>query len=271
MTVIAMTREMGSRGKDVARDLADRLDLDVIHQDLVRPNERVHRAEGGAVCRHLEGDPAEDRVWRHNSGRGGRLTTDEVLEIALEGRVIIRGWGATRLLAGIGHVLCLRVCAPLFHRIRVMSERLGCSERRAARAIEQSDAAHRRTVEGFFGADWTDAEHYGLVLNTALVPLETCADLVHEAVTSPSLAETPESRAALLDRFLQARVERLIAAEAASAGEWSEFAPPAGAVRLYGVTHRHNGSGTVARLACSVVHETDPRRRMVLAANHLLR
>jgi hypothetical protein len=35
MTVIAMTREMGSRGRDVALGLADRLELDIIHHELV--------------------------------------------------------------------------------------------------------------------------------------------------------------------------------------------------------------------------------------------
>ena len=35
MAVIVMTREMGSRGKDVAARLAAELDLDVVHHELV--------------------------------------------------------------------------------------------------------------------------------------------------------------------------------------------------------------------------------------------
>ena len=35
MTVIAMTREMGTRGKDVAAGLAERLGIEVVHHEVV--------------------------------------------------------------------------------------------------------------------------------------------------------------------------------------------------------------------------------------------
>ncbi len=35
MTVIAMTREMGTLGKDVAAGLAKALDIEVVHHELV--------------------------------------------------------------------------------------------------------------------------------------------------------------------------------------------------------------------------------------------
>jgi len=35
MTVIAMTREMGSRGREVALGLADRLGLEIVHHELI--------------------------------------------------------------------------------------------------------------------------------------------------------------------------------------------------------------------------------------------
>ena len=41
MTVIAMTREMGSRGKDVALGLASRFGLEIIHHELIE-----HRSRG---------------------------------------------------------------------------------------------------------------------------------------------------------------------------------------------------------------------------------
>jgi hypothetical protein len=37
MAVIAMTREIGTLGKDVAAGLAERLGLDVIHHELIKP------------------------------------------------------------------------------------------------------------------------------------------------------------------------------------------------------------------------------------------
>ena len=57
MTVIAMTREMGTRGKDVAAKLAHELELGVVHHELVEKHlaERLQLKES-AVHRFLEGE-----------------------------------------------------------------------------------------------------------------------------------------------------------------------------------------------------------------------
>ena len=54
MVVIAMTREMGTLGKDVAQGIADQLDLQVIHHEIVEHDlaERLHLQES-AVHRYL--------------------------------------------------------------------------------------------------------------------------------------------------------------------------------------------------------------------------
>ena len=42
MAVIAMTREMATRGKDVATGLAERLDLTIVHSELVEHDIAEH-------------------------------------------------------------------------------------------------------------------------------------------------------------------------------------------------------------------------------------
>ena len=57
MTVIAMTREMGTLGKDVAAGVAERLGIQVVHHELVERQlaERLQTTES-AVHRFLEGE-----------------------------------------------------------------------------------------------------------------------------------------------------------------------------------------------------------------------
>lgn len=57
MVAIAMTREMGTLGKDVAQGIADQLDLKVIHHEVVEHDlaERLGMQES-AVHRYLEGE-----------------------------------------------------------------------------------------------------------------------------------------------------------------------------------------------------------------------
>ena len=56
MTIIAMTREMGSLGKEVAREFARRMNYSVVHHELVEESS-ARSGEQSEVYRFLEGPP----------------------------------------------------------------------------------------------------------------------------------------------------------------------------------------------------------------------
>ena len=57
-----------------------------------------------------------------------------------------------------------------------------------------------------FGVQWTDPEHYDVVLNTQRVSVEECVSEVLALARSPRFEETEGSRAQLADLALAARV-----------------------------------------------------------------
>lgn len=208
MAVVAMTREMGSLGKDVATVLADQLGLKVVHHELVEHDlaKRLGVPES-TVHRYLEGGASLFERWKIDKQKLSRYTAEEILELAQQGNVIIRGWGATGVLRHIPHVLRVRVCADMTFRERVMMERLGITDASVARReIERNDAAHAATVRGFFGVDWQNPLLYHLVLNTGGIPIETCVKIVRLLAESPAFQETVETRAALADKLLESRI-----------------------------------------------------------------
>jgi cytidylate kinase len=209
MPVIAMTREMGTLGRDVAAGLASRLDLRVIHHELVE-QEIAGRAglRESEVHRFLEGEASLIEQWRMDRKRLSHFTAQEILELAARDNVLIRGWGATYLLRDVPHVACIRICAPMPFRERVMMERLGTGDRAAARReIERSDAAHNGTMQRLFGVDWRDATLYALTLNTERVGVDGCVDQIIRLLESPSFQPTDQTRALVTDRLVKARVE----------------------------------------------------------------
>lgn len=212
MPVIAMTREMGTRGKDVASGVAERLGLKVIHHEIVEKAvaERLNMSEG-SVHRFLEGESSLWERWKIDRHRLSRYTAEEILELAAGGNVIIRGWGAAQLLAPVPHVLRVRVCAPMSARITEMKRRLAMDDSEIARAeIMRSDTAHARVIQSRFNSDWQDATGYALVLNTAALPIETCVNVICELATEPAYIETPESRTRLNDVLITERVRILV-------------------------------------------------------------
>jgi cytidylate kinase len=208
MPIIAMTREMGSGGREVAQRVAEKLGLTVVLHHLVEHDiaEHLHVKES-AVHHLLEGGATLLERLRTGNKRLARYTTEEILELANHGNVVIRGWGACLVLRDVPHVVRVRVCAPMEIRERAVMQRPDIKDRSAARQeIEHNDAAHKIMLQNVHGIDREDSMLYDLVLNTERCSIETCAKLVCDLVERPEFQETEASRAILNDKALEAHV-----------------------------------------------------------------
>ena len=215
MTVIAMTREMGTLGKNVAAGLAETLGLEVIHHELVERHvaERLHASES-AVHRFLEGEATMWDRWKIDSKRLSHYSAEEILELAAKGNVIIRGWGAAQLLSDVQHVICVRIHAPMQNRVDEMMQRLGISDRYAVQQeIMRNDDAHTSAIQRQFGMDWRNSASYDVALNSARIPIDACVQQVRLLAEHSAFMETDESRAELQDKLIEARVRTVLDTE----------------------------------------------------------
>ena len=208
MAVIAITREIGTRGMDVAVELGERLQLDVINDELIEhdvamragmPEQTVHRIFDGTATL-LE-------RWRTDNQRLSESTAEKIFQLASKGNVVLRGWGAPYLLRDMPHVMCVRVCAPSPMREQVLVERGLAPDTAAARRwIERQDAANDGVMRKLFGSDGKDASNYSIILNTARLSVAACVEQIASLAASPAFQETPNSQRVLLDRLVHVRV-----------------------------------------------------------------
>lgn len=207
MTVIAMPREMGTLGKDVAFGVAEQLGLEAVHRELVERDvaERMNVGQS-VVHQFLEGTPSLWDRWKIDSKQISQYTAEEMLQLAVKGNVLIRGWGAVSLLRRVPHVLCIRVCAPMEFRIKAMMERLDVESGVARREITNSDKAHLRSAQIRNVSDWTNATNFDLVLNAERIPIADCVEQVISLARSDAFAETPESKSVLSDLLIETRI-----------------------------------------------------------------
>lgn len=249
MTVIAMTREMGSLGKDVAIGLIDTLGLDVVHHELVERHvaERMNLGES-AVHRFLEGRPSLLERWKIDGNRLARYSAEEIIERAEKGNVLIRGWGAAQLLGDVQHVICVRICAPLANRVSEMKKRLEIDDDAAAqREIERNDDAHTRAIQRQFGQDWRNPDGYDIVLNTARVPIDACVRQIRLLADCSAYEETDTSRETLKCKLIEARVRTIIDTDWSDTpfGSGINVIVSDGTVTLQGVTAGLSGAALV--------------------------
>ena len=198
MTVITMTREMGSLGRDVALGLADRLGLELVQHELVEHiAEKMHMQES-SVNRFLEGKANLLERWGINENDMSLYTTEELLGVAKRGNVLIRGWGATYVLREISHVTCIRVCAPVTMRARNVMDRVGIADLEVARKeVRRNDAAYARRMQQLFHVDYRDPMLYDMVFNTEKVSVDACIDMIAATIARPESQPNPESTARL--------------------------------------------------------------------------
>jgi cytidylate kinase len=195
MPMIAMTREMGSLGKDVAAGIAARMNRRVVYHEIIEPIANKMRLRKSHVERFLEG---KSGIWERLTTDKTSLsifTADETFRFLRDGSTgVIRGWGAVHLLKNVPHVIRLRICAPLETRVMRMMERLSTDNREAVEnEIALSEEAHSAITKRHFGVNWRDPENYDLVLCTERLSVDECVDEIESLMGKQRFQETPES------------------------------------------------------------------------------
>ena len=262
MTIIAMTREIGSHGSEVAAGVAATLGLEIINSEIVVPD--VAGSLGvkeGVVQRYLDGKASLFDRWQVDKRKLSGYTLDQVLNLAMKDNVLIRGWGAAALFQGIRGILCVRVCAPMPERVRVMMERLGMQDAEATRQeIERFDAANSRAMRASFNFDCNDALLYHIVLNSARVPVDACVRAICELAERKRFHDDTAIKTALADKLLETKVraalvERIGSAEMAAIS----LSATDGKIILEGKTCNGELPARAARLAREIEGVKDTR------------
>jgi cytidylate kinase len=237
MTVIALTQEMGSLAKEVAEQVARDLGLQVMRHEIVdHVASRMHVSKS-LINRLREGKAGTIERLRADRASLSVYSTEEVLDVAARGDVVLRGWGATCLLRALPHVVCVRVTRPFEQRVAwLQGHHLGSDDLAFAEdEIRRSDRAHAARMHAQFGVTWGDPLLYDLVLNTDRVSVESCALQIAALARRPEFAETEASRAMLQNMALDARVRAALRADEATKEVDVTVASVAGHVVLSGM------------------------------------
>ena len=254
MPMIAMTREMGSLGKDVATAIAARSNRKVVYHEIIEPIANKMRLRKSHVERFLDGTAG---MWERLTTDKTSLsiyTADETFRFLRDGSTgVIRGWGAVHLLKDVPHVIRIRVCAPLEKRIARMMERLATGDRAAVEnEIQLSEEAHTAITRRHFGVNWRDPENYDLVLSTERLSVEECADEVENMMKKKCFQETAESIRLVENLALEWSVRAALRRDARTGGISISVQCDEGVARLAGIVKTAVEAAAVAEVAAGV-------------------
>ena len=106
-----------------------------------------------------------------------KYQSQAIRDVAQQGSAIFLGRASDYVLRDM-QCLDVFICAPLADRVRRVVERTGMSEPEAEKYILKKEKARRDYYNFFTLGDWGVAANYDLCLDSSLLGLDGCADLI---------------------------------------------------------------------------------------------
>ena len=235
MTIVAISREMGSGGYEVASAAAKILGFDYVDREILLHAARVHDVSEEKITdvaeRHLS-------LWeRFDEEKRRYLTFIEAAyySFAEKGNVVTAGRGGPFFLRNVTHAVRVRIMAPVEVRVRRVMEREKLDHKAAAGKVRNYDRELAGRIDYLFGLDWTLPENYDLVINTEADAWQFYIDLLVATARHARFQPTPESIQRVRDLSLGARVRAAIAKDPLTKNINVEVVAHGGQVALKGV------------------------------------
>ena len=211
MSVITISRQLGSLGTEIAQRVAEILQFEFIDKEKI----------GKALARYGFPEPEVEKFDEKKPPFWDSLQIQRrkflhfiqavIYDFAQNGRVIIAGRGGQVLLKDLPGVLHLRIIAPFEVRIRRFMEQSGQDEKQTARILRRSDRDSAGFLRSFFDVDWDDPALYDLMINTQKLSVDTGVKLILDSIHSPEVQEEgKKTQEKLIEMALMQKVEAIL-------------------------------------------------------------
>ena len=190
--IITISREFGSGGRTVGKQVAERLGISYYDKELVKQV----AVETGFDEKFVEqqGEYAPTKSWlsyafaaRGSQGVMNGMSTDDFLwaiqnkvirELAEKGPCVIVGRCADYILRDREDCLNVFVHADMKSRAERIVRLYGESEKSPEKRLEEKDKKRKVYYKHYTGQEWGMSQNYHLSLNSAEFGIETCSELI---------------------------------------------------------------------------------------------
>src|SRR3990172_8041323 len=213
MTIVAISRELGSGGTAIAAAVAKAVNFEYVDREIILQAARVHEVPEEKIA---DVDERRLSLWERFDEEKRRYLTfieSAYYAFAEKGNLVTAGRGGPFFLRDVSHALKVRIMAPFEVRVKRVMEQ---------EKVDQRTATAR-------------ARHYDLVVNTGAEVWQFSTDLLVWAARHPQYQPTPESRQRIRDLSLAAQVRAAIAKDPVTRNINVEVTTQVGRVALKGV------------------------------------
>lgn len=211
MAIIAIARECGAYGENVAKKLSEELGYRYIDKAIVEA-----RLESmGLTPKHRlaydEKKPGFFAAFSSAMEDYMRCLKTLAYEEAAKGDCVFLGRGCQFLFKDVPNAVKIRLIAPFDIRVKRISESLGIDERAARLEVNGRDKDRSEFNMHFYDTAWSDASNYDMVINTAVLSPSSVVQIVKEMLKQKVTEEAIQKGEKMLkDLALGQIVERFL-------------------------------------------------------------
>jgi len=188
MSVVAISRQVGSQGEKIAELVAEKMGLGLLTRERIHELTAQCDPEFAKICTIYENEVPKSFWARHffNSAEHAALFEWLTFKLASKGNIILLGRGTPVVLRDCPSVFRVRIVAPFDTRCRCIQEEQGISAKEAEHFVSSYGRLRRKLIESIFKVKIADPELYDLQLNTAELTPEDAADILATAINAKS-------------------------------------------------------------------------------------
>lgn len=194
-TIITLGRQLGSNGKIIGKELAERLGYKFYDKEIIA---RVAKENGlsESVFAEMDEKPttsllyslvmgvqsAKGLYYQYNDFLNGdnlfKLQVDLIRKIAAEGPCVIVGRCADYILREEPRLIKLFLHSNIEERIKTLMARDGMSEKEARTAVSKADKRRSNYYNFYTNRTWGSVNNYDLCLDTSSLSNEDCVEFL---------------------------------------------------------------------------------------------
>ncbi|MCX5909458.1 MAG: cytidylate kinase family protein, partial [Deltaproteobacteria bacterium] len=213
MSVITISRQLGSLGTEVAQAVANRLNYQYVDKEKIGKALSGYGLPALQIEKFDEKKPPFWNSFQMQKSRFQHCLAAVIYDFARKGKAVIVGRGGQVLLRNLPGVLHVRMVAPLEVRLKRIMTLEGGDEKKSTQILHRSDRDSAGFLHSFFDTDWEEQSLYDLIINTHKLSVDCCVQMIVESILSPEIKEG-EKRAEekLADLALAQKLEAILMA-----------------------------------------------------------
>jgi len=173
LSIITISRQVGSLGDEVAEALSSKLDWELITRNQLI--DRFFADKANDKQKHLLNESAKFYLSEiEGYGTYKDLLEQSLYNLAGNSSAILVGFGSQVIFAGNPDAVHVRIIAPEKTRITRIRKKYSVSETEAGQILAMADTKHKRFVSTVFGEDITNSSLYHITLNTSKLGVDEC-------------------------------------------------------------------------------------------------